>query len=196
MKSIMIAGVAGVGKTTMTGKLSEELCLKETDYADFMLQVLNDNSMTKDDLQTMSWEDRNSVYRQVEIYIENMFLKSSQKGIQLMENHLSIIQNGDIKTFDVNDYRRYNLAGICVLESDPNIIAQRRLSDNTRHRVVEQVELINKQQETNKVEALKVAEHYNIPLLFLDNAQNHMPIDAAKQWVESCIDLQDQRLSL
>lgn len=184
MRVITVTGVAGVGKSTLVSRAVEVLGFSSGDYADLMLEVSGLTS--KDDLQNLPWERRRAIYDLVEQLIERRFTDGDGR-YHLFENHLSIVQDGKVVTFPLDDYRRYRMLGLVVVEGDPSAISKRRLKDGTRNRRGEPVDLIKTQQETNWTEALLVHQQLGVPLLRLDNPDGHLPVCELVAWIRGLI---------
>lgn len=189
MKTLMITGVCGVGKTTITRELSSRLGLTWGDYADFMLEVMQETN--KDKIQHLDWEERRGVYDQVEKLIATRFDRNNSDGqIHLLENHLTIIQDGEIVSFPVVDYEKYNMVGLVTVEAPPHTVFKRRAEDGSRERLVETVALIGRQQGANKIEAEKIAKYFGIPSLNIVNNDGRPPVLEFENWIRSNISLE------
>lgn len=186
MRTIMITGVCGAGKTTITEAVGKALNFSYGDYADMMLEVMGETD--KDKIQYLSWEKRRKVYDEVEKLIVDRFnpLKSGNL-VYLLENHLTIIQNGKVVYFPVEDYRKYNIIGIIVIESLPETILGRRLKDEKRKRLSGTINLIKKQQADNKRKARRISEYLNIPLYRVNNKEGKLPLDEVIAIVQKLI---------
>ncbi len=65
MRTILVTGVQGVGKSTVTRFAAQVLGLEDWDYADLMMRV-EPTIRCKDDLRFIAWDDRVQVYRKVD----------------------------------------------------------------------------------------------------------------------------------
>lgn len=182
----MIAGVCGVGKSTITRELSKNLNLTWGDYADMMLEVMNETD--KDKIQYLDWETKRAVYDQVENLIALRFSKENSDGrIHLLENHLTIIQDGKIVAFPTEDYRKYNLIGIISVSAPPRSILERRLKDPTRRRLADTIDLIAEQQRMNDIESSKITKYLGIPLMDVLNKDGRPPVLEVQKWTRDVI---------
>ena len=181
----MIAGVSGVGKSTIIQELSRDLNLTWGDYGDLMLEVMGKKD--KDEIQYLDWQRRRAVYDEVESLIAERFSKQNSDGIiHILENHLTIIQDGAVISFPVGDYEKYNLVGLISIIATPRIILDRRLKDSTRKRSIDTLELIEEQQTANAEEAVKISRYLSIPLMEVVNNKN-LPILQIQRWLRNVI---------
>lgn len=186
MRTLMVTGVCGAGKSTITQELSRRLKIACGDYADLMLEVMQDTD--KDKIQFLDWEMRRDVYNQVERLITTRFSRENSDGrIHLLENHLTIIQDSAVVSFPIRDYEKYNLVGLIVVEAPPQSVLERRLKDQTRKRMTDTLELIDKQQRVNSEEAEKIAKYLGIPLFNITNNDGMLPILEVEKWVRRTI---------
>lgn len=182
----MITGVCGVGKSTITQELSRNLNLTWGDYADLMLEVMGEKD--KDKIQYLGWKIRRSVYDQVENLIAERFSKHNSDGrIHLLENHLTIVQDGAVVSFPVGDYEKYNLIGLVSVTASPQAILDRRLKDPTRKRLTDTLELIEKQQRVNAEEAIKISRYLGVPLMEVANNDGKPPVLEVQKWSREII---------
>lgn len=182
----MITGVCGVGKSTITQELSRNLNLTWGDYADLMLEVMGETD--KDKIQYLDWETRRSVYDQVESLIFERFSKQNSDGrIHLLENHLTVVQDGAVVSFPVGDYEKYNLIGLVSVTASPQSILDRRLKDSTRKRLTDTLELLRKQQRVNAEEAVKVSKYLRVPLMEVVNNDGRPPVLEVLKWSREII---------
>ncbi len=105
---------------------------------------------------------------------------STDDKLHIFENHLSVIQDGEILTFPITDYERYNSVGIIVVEALSRTITDRQETDPTRNRLVKTNDLIDKQQHVNLDEASKVSSYLNIPYTRIVNDGKDIPIAALR----------------
>ena len=180
MKTVMITGVCGVGKSTLIRGLAEQLRVPWNDYADFMLEVIKD--VDRDIFPHLAWKSRREVYRAVDaILVER--LAEKKEDLYLLENHLTIIHDEKIIPLDFAPYEKYRLAGLVVIEGDPLMIAERRINDLGRRRMDDTVGLISEQQEMNRVAAKKIASRLAIPHVFFVNQDASILGPKLARWI-------------
>lgn len=184
MKSIMFTGVKGVGKSTLAAAVAAATNTPNCDYADYMLEVMG--SSDKDTIESLSLGEREAVIARVRELMERRFTAANSSNVFiLLENHLTVLQEGAIRFPPPDIYWRFNLAGICVVCSDATAIVERRSLDRSRRRPAEPTALIQAQQEENERQARTVAKIYSVPLIFLHNTQGHLPVSVASEWVRA-----------
>ena len=184
MKTILMTGVCGVGKSTLSSELSQSMGCTWGDYADIMLEVMGETD--KDKIQYLEESSKLEVIDKSEVLASKKFIDASTDDkLHIFENHLSIVQDGEILTFPMTDYERYNSIGIIVVEALSRKIVDRRKSDRTRSRLVETENLIDRQQQINLDEANKVSSHLDIPYIHIVNDEKAAAIAALQSWCSS-----------
>ncbi|MGH7228212.1 MAG: AAA family ATPase [Nitrospiraceae bacterium] len=183
MRSVLVTGVSGVGKSTLSRRAGEHLGMENWDYADLMLRVAPDVSC-KDDLRSLPWARRNQIYRQVEMLLAELFKPDDEDdNCVLLENHLSILQDGIIRTFPHEDCRRYNAAGLVVIEADPEDVFRRREIDRHRSRYLGSTMEIERQQAQNRQEAACIVRYLGIPMTVIINRSLESSVSQLVSWV-------------
>lgn len=134
VRTVLVTGVQGVGKSTVGHLAAQALGLADWDYADLMMRV-EPAIRHKDDLRFIAWDDRVQVYRKVDKLLAELFWPGDgHDACVLLENHLSIVDQVGIHTFPHEDVRRYNPVGLIVVEASPEEVLQRRRTDGKRNR--------------------------------------------------------------
>jgi len=183
MQTVLITGVTGVGKSTIALAVSQMCGLRVTDYADFILECWP--GLTKDDIERASWQARREMYDEVREYVIRAYAHNPAPGLQLLENHLSVIADGCVTVFPVEGYWKYSLSGVIVLEASTDEIILRRASDPSRRRLRWTQGLIDAQQTANREVALEITRMYSVPLLVARNPDGCQPIPMVAQWLGS-----------
>ncbi|MBX6724284.1 MAG: AAA family ATPase, partial [Dactylosporangium sp.] len=150
MRSILVTGVQGVGKTTVATRAAQLLGCDCWDYADLMLRV-EPSVQSKDGFRDIPWELRRAIYEKVDVVLQETFWPGDGTDtLVLLENHLTVIDEGKIRTFDHGAIRRYNALGLAVIEADPAQVVRRRREDPQRSRHAGTVEEVADQQQVNR----------------------------------------------
>lgn len=184
MKTILMTGVCGVGKSTLSREISQFVGCSWGDYADIMLEVMGEND--KDKIQYLEYAEKEAIIEKTELLAFERFVDTpSDNSLYFFENHLSIIQDGEIVTFPMSDYEKYNTVGLVVVEALAKTVLNRRRADTTRARLVETENLINEQQKVNLEEAKKVASHLGIPWLKVINDNKDESLAKIRTWYYS-----------
>lgn len=177
MRSILITGVSASGKSTLSHKAAPVLRVTAYDYADLMLKV-DPAIADKDALETLDEAHRRAIYQKVTALLPSWFgpANMSDQTI-LLENHLSVIQDGRIATFRTAAYPRYNARGLAVVSADPQVIL-------ARHRCPGTVDQIARQQVVNQEQAQVITDFLEIPLLLVENTDLAAAVTTFVRWAE------------
>lgn len=182
MHSILITGVSASGKTTLGHQAAARLGLTCHDYADLMLKA-DPGLPGKDAIEPLSSAERQAVYDKVTNQLPLWFGPfSSDHATILFENHLSVVQDGHIITFQTTAYRRYSARGLAVISADPAIIHRRRSSDPTRRRNPGTIDQIAWQQRVNESQAAIVSDYLEIPLAIIRNDDLEQAAGELTRW--------------
>lgn len=179
-----MTGVCGAGKSTLSSEFSRSIGCSWGDYADIMLEVMGENN--KDKIQYLERTKKSAIIEKAELLVSQRFVNTSTNDtLHIFENHLSIVQDGEVITFPLSDYERYNTIGLVVVEALSEVILNRRKSDATRNRLIETADLINEQQRVNLEEAKKVSSRLKIPYLRVVNDDKNSSIATLATWYSS-----------
>src|SRR5262249_32048551 len=124
MRSILVTGVQGVGKTTVATRAAEIIGVGCWDYADMMMRV-DQSILSKDDLRFIQWNHRQAVYEKVDVLLRELFWPGDGTStVVLLENHLSVVDAEGIRTFPHEPMQLYNPLGLVVIEGDPTTVVR------------------------------------------------------------------------
>lgn len=184
MRAVLITGVQGVGKSTISQRAAEVLGMESWDYADLMLRV-SPRLQSKDDIGRLPWDERNRIYGLVDLLLAEHFMPGDGRtDCVLLENHLSIVDDGGIRTFPHEEIRRYNPVGLVVVEAAPAAVVARRSADLRRDRHVGTVAEVAEQQATNRREAALIGQRWTFPVTIVLNDEPSRAAAEITAWVE------------
>ncbi|MGH3752003.1 MAG: AAA family ATPase [Pseudonocardiaceae bacterium] len=183
MRTVLVTGVQGVGKSTVTRLAAQALGLEGWDYADLMMQV-EPAIRHKDDLRFIAWGDRVEIYRKVDELLAELFWPGDGRDVCILfENHLSIIDEVGIRTFPHEDIRRYNSIGLVIVEAPPGDVLERRRTDQQRNRHVGSLAEIAEQQRVNRREAELIGRLTDMPLAIVANNSREQAARQLADWI-------------
>ncbi|MGH3889929.1 MAG: AAA family ATPase [Pseudonocardiaceae bacterium] len=183
MRTILVTGVQGVGKSTVTRFAAQALGLEDWDYADLMMRV-EPSIRCKDDLRFIAWDDRVQVYRKVDKLLAELFWPGDGRDTcVLLENHLSIVDQVGIHTFPHEDVRRYNTVGLVIIEASPQDVLERRRTDQQRNRHIGSLVEVAEQQRINHREAALIRRLIEIPITTVVNNNREQAAQQLVDWV-------------
>ncbi|MGH3889249.1 MAG: AAA family ATPase [Pseudonocardiaceae bacterium] len=187
MRTVLVTGVQGVGKSTVNCLAAQALGLQGWDYADLMMRVAPE-VRHKDDLQYLVWSDRVQIYRKVEKLLAELFWPGDGTNTcVLLENHLSILDEGGIHTFPHEDARRYNPVGLVVVEASPEEVLERRRADRQRNRYIGSLAEVTEQQQINRQEAALIGELISVPITTIINNERTQAAQQLVEWISAVL---------
>lgn len=188
MRTVLVTGVQGVGKSTVTRLAAQTLGLAGWDYADLMMQV-EPSIRHKDDLQYLAWGDRVQIYRKVEQLLAELFLPGDGTDTcVLLENHLSIVdETGGIRTFPHMDVRRYNPIVLVVVDASAEDVLERRRTDRRRNRHIGSIAEVAEQRQINHPEAALIGRLADIPITTVTNNERAQAAQQLADWVSAVL---------
>ncbi|MGH3975745.1 MAG: AAA family ATPase [Pseudonocardiaceae bacterium] len=183
MRSVLITGVQGVGKSTVSQLAAQALGMQSWDYADLMLRVA-EGLRDKDEIGDLSREERNQIYLRVDTLLAEYFMPGDGRNeCVLLENHLSILDDHGIRTFSHDAIPRYNPVALVIIEAEPQQIIERRRTDARRSRHLGTIEEITKQQTTNRREASLIRQRFGLPAAYIQNTGPDLTGSQLATWI-------------
>ncbi|URL15701.1 ATP-binding protein [Pantoea ananatis] len=161
---ILIAGVYGVGKSTVCRKLSDEM----------QLNFYSASELIKKEKGSSNWDKSKKTDQ---IGNNQEFLMTAIKKIAckdfLLDGHFCVInKQGHIENIDLSSIKKISIGAVLLLKEDPEIIALRLLN---RDEVAWEINLISELQENEITQAKKFANENSISLAIVD-AKNFFDI--------------------
>lgn len=186
MRSIMVTGVPGVGKSAIARCLAQTLGLPVKEYSDYILAVLG--TRDRNDIRHLSFTDRQSLYHHVNDVVRAKFQNGREDDLAILVNHLSICLDGNVNTFEVDYYQIYNMAALVIVEAAPELVVELRGLNPQRVRHMETEELIARQQATNGEVGRAIRARLGTPVLTAVNRRNRLPDALICTWLQdNCI---------
>lgn len=187
MRTVLVTGVQGVGKSTVAHLAAHALGLEDWDYADLMMRV-EPTLRHKDDLRFIAWDNRVQVYHKVDKLLAELFWPGDGRdNCVLLENHLSIIDQVGMHIFPHEDFRRYNPAGLIVVEASPGDVLERRRTDDKHNRHIGSLVEVVEQQQINRREATLIGMLIDIPITTVTNNDREQAARQLADWVTAVL---------
>lgn len=161
---ILIAGVYGVGKSTVCRKLSDEM----------QLNFYSASELIKKEKGSSSW-DKSKKTDQIgdnQEFLITAINKIAYKDF-LLDGHFCVInKQGHIENIDLSSIKRISIGAVLLLKEEPEIIALRLLN---RDEIAWEKNLISEMQENEIRQAKIFANENSIPFSTVD-ARNYSDI--------------------
>ncbi|KOA18319.1 adenylate kinase [Clostridium homopropionicum DSM 5847] len=151
-KIIFVAGIHGVGKTTLCKKISQILSLKHYSASELIMNF-NLDVIRKDKKVSDISENQNILLDSIERYLND-------EEYYLLDGHFSLLDtNGNITEVPLDTFKSLGLKAIIVLVDEESEILKKLIS---RDKGCYQIKLIKKFQEKEICYAKEVAESIGI----------------------------------
>ncbi|NPE55822.1 AAA family ATPase [Dickeya dadantii] len=149
---VMVAGVYGVGKSTVSNKLSEDFNIKFHSASDLIKAEKGYSTWDKD--------KKTDQVKNNQEYLIKAINKMSGDDF-LLDGHFCLInKNGNIENIDFSTIKKLHINAVLLLKENPGIIS-RRLFD--RDKVLWDESFISKMQESEESQAKLFTHENNIP---------------------------------
>jgi adenylate kinase len=154
---IFLAGIHGVGKSTITDKLKSDINIKTFSASQLIKEGKGKINVDKrvEDLQDNQ-----------EILLNQLRVKSSI-GLFILDGHFSLInENGNIEKISLDVFKQVNPREIILLEADAELIADRLyVRDNIKH----DIHVLQNMLDLERKHALYVSKMLKIPIKIITN---------------------------
>jgi len=166
LKTFIVAGTPGAGKTTVLSKVRFEKIGKIT-HVNMGNEMLKHASIgDRDMLRYLSTE------KQKELRAKAIEELSRNKGVLVIDTHLSVKHGSTyLPGFSTKELKKLNVKGIFYIDADAKEIMKRRKKDKSRKREMESEDEINMQREVNLALLAVAATELNIPIYMLRNIE-------------------------
>ncbi len=149
-KAIVVAGVPGVGKTTVLEEASKKLGMRIVVFGTVMFEIAKERGLVdhRDEIRKLP----SHVQREIQ---EEAASRIREMGEVIVDTHMLIkTPAGFLPGLPFSVLQKLSPGKIILIEADPEEIAKRRAKDKSRERDVESVEDIKMHQELNRVAAI------------------------------------------
>ena len=183
----LVAGVPGVGKTTVINGVMEQvkregLKVKHVVFGDFMLKLALERKLVKhrDEIRKLPLD----LQRELQVKAAEEIAKIAKEYDVLLDTHCLIkTREGFWPGLPERVLRLLKLDKIFLIEADPKDIAARRLGDKARERDLEAEEEIKEHQLMNRLSALVYAVFTGASVNVIRNEQGKVN-EAVKAMLE------------
>ncbi|MCT4664831.1 MAG: ATP-binding protein [Flavobacteriales bacterium] len=160
---IFIAGIHGVGKTTLCNEIADITNYK-TVSASELLKRLNEVDLKKD--KTVVDVEKNQEKLLIAV---DRFL--NKENLVLLDGHFCLLKDSlHIEKIDVAVFEKLNMRKIFVLKDNPKLIRKRLLSrDENKY----SVEFLDDFQKKEIEHAKNIAARLNIPIEIINKSDEH-----------------------
>jgi len=156
---IFLAGVHGVGKTSLCSRLSDDLGIVS----------ISASQLIKQHMQGQTWQ----IDKKTSTVFDNqqrLITATREFGLKnkqfLLDGHFALLdQNGEIVEIELEVFSRLNLSAVICVVDNPQAIAERLES---RDQVKWSVDLVTNLQSAERAGALYFCSKTNTPLLVVD----------------------------
>ncbi len=171
---VVIAGVAGVGKSTVLDIVSSRSGYTVKNFGTVMLDLAISSNMVsdRDEIRKLPVE------KQIELQRSASETLGSMDNI-IIDTHMAIKSpNGYLPGLPEWVLRKLNVSSYFLIEADPKEIKKRRDEDPTRHRDNDTIEDIEEHQIVNRQFAISYAVFSGATVNFITNPTGHPEIAA------------------
>ena len=183
MRSILVTGVSGVGKTTLGRQLASLTGIAVIEYADLMLDVLDGRDRAE--IRRLSFAERQPIYAAVERRLREGLRRFSPDELVLLVVHLTVMLRGQINPFPLTHYEAYRPAGVILVEATPAAVRARRLADKSRAREDETEAQIRQQQIENRRIAAEIKRSLGADTVCVQNNESTLCALHLVPWTRS-----------
>lgn len=167
---VIIAGIAGVGKTTVLRKLMEKLDIKIINFGDVMFEIASKEGVkNRDEIRKLSYE------KQLELQRKAAEIIAKNKKV-IIDTHCTIkTPYGYLPGLPYDILKILMPKRIILIEADAkDIVARREKDKDIRKRDFESIEEIELHQLMNRIAAMNYAALVNATVKIVKNRENRI----------------------
>ena len=177
-KVIVLAGLSGVGKSTLLHNARRALAFEHLQASDLIMEERHERqgqSVAQDILREGNIDGNQA------LLISAFMRRAPKKGLVVLDGHTAIDTPGGLVENSPSVYAAIHDSRFVVLVDDVAKIALRRLSDTRRSRPVRSTEELSDHQERSLLAAYRAALTLSVPL-FVVPLEEHTDIGVFLDW--------------
>lgn len=171
---VVIAGVAGVGKSTVLDLVSKGTNYDVVNFGTLMFEMAQEIGLvsSRDELRKLGVDTQINLQKKASSAIGKM-------DYVIIDTHMAIKSpKGFLPGLPEWVIRELKVSSYFLIEADPNLIKMRRNSDDSRMRDEDSVEQIREHQEINRYYAVAYSVYTGATVNFIENPQDKAEIAA------------------
>jgi adenylate kinase len=173
MKIILVAGIHGVGKSSICKQVSDELGFPYYTAS----QIIKNEKLSAVPDKSKFVED---VDENQKLLVQGVS-KLLKKGNFLLDGHFTLLtKEGNIEHIPIDVFQRVGVSGVVLFTDNPEEIAKRIL---LRDAVIESIDSLKRHQDGEIEYAKHVASTLSIPLIILKSFDIDGMTQAIKSWI-------------
>jgi len=166
LKTIVVAGTPGAGKSTVLSKVSIPK-VKIVNLGDLMLKYTKLSD--RDSLRSLP------IKEQIKTRYKAINDLSKKSGIFVVDTHLTVKKNAQyLPGFSTNELKKLGLLGIIYIDAKSEDIIRRRQKDKTRKREQESEDEISMQRLANLSIMAAISTELNVPFFIVSNNEGEL----------------------
>lgn len=175
MKLIVLTGIPGSGSTTVLERTLKEVNYVHLNYGDVMTEIAIDNGLAsdRDELRKLSPETQKKIQKEAGAKIK----KSSENENVIVDTHCTIsTPSGFLPGLPQWVLEKLKPNIFVLIESNPDEIMFRRISDESRTRDLEMYDDIKLHQEMNRATSMAYATLTGATVKILENHDGQLDL--------------------
>ncbi|MHB8396147.1 MAG: adenylate kinase [Thermoplasmataceae archaeon] len=169
---VVMAGVAGVGKSTILALVSKKTQYDVVNYGTLMFEMAKELNLVtnRDELRKLSVDTQVNLQKKASAVIGKMdnVIIDTHMAIKSPKGYLPGLPEWVVRELKVSSY--------FLIEADPTVIKERRSRDSSRNRDEDSIEMIAEHQHVNRYFAVAYSVFTGATISFIDNPEGNPEI--------------------
>lgn len=160
MEYIFLAGIHGVGKTTLLNRVKESTEIETLAISDLIRSAGNNINISE--------KRTNDIVNNQQLWVQELYKQNFPQGIKvILDGHLSLLDtNSEIKRLEFSVFEGIEISKVVLKKENPNLIQERLY---TRDQYSWDLKLINEFQKVEEQQVTNFCLIRNIPFLIYEN---------------------------